>query len=285
MRFETTSAIINSEWKESNMSNVREKLWIWGHEAGSHNINTGGDGLGLEGSSRMTPAEGAFYLGVPNIIMVRYNNKPKPPYDKHAMALSPLKRVVWSIVGASGITGNDEITLVCDLATRFPNICGVMMDDFFRKPGNELGLGVFSPEEIGAIKNRLTVAGRKLDLWVVLYNHQLDYPVASHLKQCDVVTFWTWRARDIDMLEQNFERVERLAPSIRKVLGCYMWDYGDHKPMPVALMEKQCQLGLRWLHEKRIDGMIFLASCICDYGLETVEWTKAWIGKVGDEKL
>jgi len=49
------------------MSNVREKLWIWGHEAGSHD----GQGLnGLKGSSRMTPAEGAFYLGVPNLLMV-----------------------------------------------------------------------------------------------------------------------------------------------------------------------------------------------------------------------
>jgi hypothetical protein len=233
----------------------------------------------------MTPAEGAFYLGVPNIIMVRYNNKPEPPYDKHAMAFSPLKCVVWSIVGAGGQTGSDEITLVCDLAARFPNICGGMMDDFFRTPDNKLGVGVYSPEEIGAIKSRLTAAGRKLDLWVVLYNHQLDYPVASHLSQCDVVTFWTWCAGDIDMLEQNFERVERLAPSIRKVLGCYMWDYGDHKPMPVALMEKQCRLGLRWLHEKRIDGMIFLASCICDYGLEAVEWTRAWIRRVGGDKL
>jgi len=267
------------------MSNVREKLWIWGHEAGSHNNVTGGDGLGLEGFSRMTPAEGAYYLGVPNLIMVRYNNKPTPPYDKHAMALSPLKRVVWSIVGNSGCTESDKVTLICDLAARFPNICGVMMDDFFRKPGHELGLGVYGPEEIKAIKSRLTVAGRKLDLWVVLYDHQLNFPVASHLNQCDVVTFWTWCAKDLDMLEQNFERVDRLAPSIRKVLGCYMWDYGDHKPMPVALMEKQCRLGLRWLQAGRIDGIIFLASCICDLGLEAVEWTRAWIGKVGDGEL
>ena len=81
------------------------------------------------------------------------------------------------------------------------------------------------------------------------------------------------------------ERVERLAPSIRKVLGCYMWDYGENKPMPVSFMEKQCQLGQRWLDEGRINGMIFLASCICDYGLEAVEWTRAWIRKAGDDKL
>ena len=53
-----------------------------------------------------------------------------------------------------------------------------------------------------------------------------------------------------------------------------MWDYGAKRPMPVNLMEKQCETGLQWLQEGRIEGMIFLASCICDLGLETVEWTR-----------
>ena len=55
--------------------------------------------------------------------------------------------------------------------------------------------------------------------------------------------------------------------------------------MPLALMEKQCSLGLDWLREGRIDGTIFLASCICDLGLEAVEWTRSWIAAVGDLRL
>jgi hypothetical protein len=262
------------------MSKASDKMWIWGHEAGSHD-----NSWGLKGRSRMTPAEGACYLGVPNLIMVRYNNKPAPPFDKYLMALSPLKRVVWSIVGAGGRTENNEIASVCNLASRFPNICGVMMDDFFRKPDHELGLGVFSPDEIDAIRRQLAAGGRKLDLWVVLYDYQLDLPVTPYLRQCDVVTFWTWRAKDIDSLEQNMERFERLVPSARKLLGCYMWDYGTQKPVPLPLMEKQCRLGLEWLNAGRIDGMIFLASCICDLGLEAVEWTKNWIREQGGRTL
>ena len=63
-----------------------------------------------------------------------------------------------------------------------------------------------------------------------------------------------------------------------------MWDYGDKKPLSVAAMEDQCELGLEWLKQGRIDGMIFLASCICDLDLETVEWTRKWIQKVGDQE-
>jgi len=100
-----------------------------------------------------------------------------------------------------------------------------------------------------------------------------------------VVTYWTWRAEELNRLEQNFNRLQELVPSSCKGLGCYMWDYGDHRPMPISLMQHQCQLGLKWLREGRIEGMIFLASCICDLGLEAVEWTRKWIREVGKESL
>ena len=56
-----------------------------------------------------------------------------------------------------------------------------------------------------------------------------------------------------------------------------MWDYGAKQPMSLRAMEQQCSLGLRWLQEGRIEGMIFLAACICDLNLEAVEWTRRWI--------
>ena len=49
-------------------------------------------------------------------------------------------------------------------------------------------------------------------------------PVADHLAACDVMTFWTWKAEELARLEANFRRTEELAPTTRKVLGCYMWD-------------------------------------------------------------
>ena len=131
------------------------------------------------------------------------------------------------------------------------------------------------------VADRVTAA-RPLDLWVVLYTHQLHLPVARHLDECDVTTFWTWKAEDLPKLESNFGQFDALAPKARKVLGCYMWDYGTRTPMPLELFQHQYRLGLRWLEERRIEGMIFLASCICDLGLETVEWLRAEIAAKGD---
>lgn len=226
----------------------------------------------------MTLAEGAFYLGVPNVIMVRYANEPTPPFDQYAMALSPLKRVVWSIFGDSTSSGNDLAT-ARKLSLRFPNINGVIMDDFFERTNKDgkKELAPYTPGQLADVRNQLKITGRKLDLWVVLYAHQLGLPVGEHLKQCDLVTFWTWHAQELANLERNFERFEKITPSGRRLLGCYMYDFGDKKPMPVSSMEKQCDLGLKWLQEGRIEGIIFLSNCLCDLGLEAVEWTRQWI--------
>jgi hypothetical protein len=66
--------------------------------------------------------------------------------------------------------------------------------------------------------------------------------------------------------------------------GCYLFDYGNNRPMPVERMKLQCELGLKWLREGKIEGMIFLASNVCDMKLPAVEWTREWIRNVGREK-
>jgi putative ABC transport system permease protein len=79
------------------------------------------------------------------------------------------------------------------------------------------------------------------------------------------------------------DAVERLAPSCGKLLGCYMFDYEPHSPMPLDMMEYQCETGFKWLRQGRIEGLIFLATCICDLNLDAVEWTRRWIAHVADE--
>ena len=260
------------------MDVMRDRFWLWGHEAGSHN-----ESYGLPAPSRVTPTEAAFYLGIPNLIMVSYHGKPVPPFGQYAAPFRPLKQVVWSIVGAGGVTQEEERSHVFDLASGLPNLTGVMMDDFFNRTTENVG--VMSAEDLRQLRSRLAINGRTLDLWVVLYDHQLALPVEDHLAHCDKLSFWTWKAPDLERLEQNFARVEELSPSTSKVLGCYMWDYGQSQSMPLELMARQCDLGLRWLRAGRIDGMIFLASCICDLDLEAVEWTRDWIAAIGDQRL
>jgi hypothetical protein len=263
-------------------STVRDKLWLWGHDAGAHN-----DGWGLPGASRITPTEAAFYLGLPNLIMVRYLGRPPLPFDQYALPLRALRRVVWSVVGAGGQTGEEERAHVLDLAARHPNITGLMLDDFFgsEQPGRGDGRAALPPAKLRELRSALTVAGRRLRLWAVLYEHQLEWPLAPYLGLLDLVSFWTWGSERLKGLEANLERLGEVAPGCGRVLGCYLWDYGRKAPMPLDLVRHQCELGLRWLRQGRIEGMIFLASCLCDLDLEAVEWARGWIAQVGEKQL
>jgi hypothetical protein len=269
-------------------STVRDKFWIWGHPAGSHNSYPG-----LPGASRMTPAEGAFYLGVPNVIMVSFPDNQNPSkmlpevssYDQYAISLCPLKRVVWSLVGAGGVVTQGGVDIIRNLARKFPNLVGVQMDDFFRDTLDGGRIGALTPNELAYLRNQMTVDGRRLDLWVTVYHHDLKHDLSEYLKEVDVVTYWTWKAEDLATLEDGFAQAEQATPNARHVLGCYMFDYGTEKLMPINLMEKQCTVGLDWLKKGRIAGMIFLASCICDLNLEAVEWTRNWIREVGDQTV
>jgi hypothetical protein len=260
---------------------VRDKLWLWGHDAGAHN-----DGWGLPRLSRITPAEAAFYLGIPNLIMVRYRGRPPLPLGQFALPLRALRRVVWSAVGAHGQSDEEERSHVLDLAGRHSNVTGIILDDFFvsKSKSGEVATAL-TLDQLRELRGRLAAGERRLELWAVLYEHQLDSRLAPFLELMDVVSLWAWDTDKVRSLSESLEQLETLAPSCRKVLGCYMWDYGGKRPVPLALLEDLCMAGLSWLRQGRIDGIIFLASCICDLELEAVEWTRAWAAKTGDEAL
>src|SRR5437588_9699836 len=130
-------------------STVQDRLWLWAHDAGAHN-----ESWGLPRPSRITPTEAAVYLGVPNLVMVRYLGKPPLPFDQYALPFRALKRVVWSVVGARGQTGEEERAHVLDLATRHPNITGLMLDDFFgsEQPGQGDDRAALPPDKLRELR-------------------------------------------------------------------------------------------------------------------------------------
>ncbi|MBN1352259.1 hypothetical protein JXJ21_22875 [candidate division KSB1 bacterium] len=262
------------------MQKVKDHFWLWGHDAGSHNPE-----YHLPGESRITPVEAAYYMGIPNMIMVRFNERSLPPEEPYIIPFKALDKLLWSIVGGGGVTMREERERVLQLSERLPNLIGVMMDDFFTITPDNRVTAPIAVDELKGIRQQLDAGSPKLDLWVVVYDNLLRHSLGDYLTLCDAVTFWTWEAQNLRKLEQNFEMLEFLAPEHKKVLGCYMFDYGKNRNMPVDLMQYQCETGLRWLRDGRIDGMIFLASCICDLTLESVAWTRDWISRVGETTL
>ena len=264
---------------------LRDRLWMWGHDSGSL---VKGYGIGDKGTD-IEPAAALEYMGIPNVCMVRFTGTPLPPFDEYVKQFARTKRLTWGFVdGAKNFTTEEKKRQALDLAARTPNLVGLDMDDFFigdavpKTPGGEAQANL-TVAQVEAVTKELHVAGRRLDLSMVIYSNQLHPAIKRHVDLVDIVYFWTWKARDLIHLESNFAAYRKIAPAKKTLLGIYMWDFGEKKTIPVELMEHQCRLALDWLKKGEIEGLIFHCTPLCGMKLEAVEWSKAWIARHADD--
>lgn len=99
------------------------------------------------------------------------------------------------------------------------------------------------------------------------------------------MTLWTWESKELAILESRLQQFEALFPRHKKMLGIYMYDFPNAIAVPNELMYHQCELGLQFLREGRIDGMIFEANSVMGVGLPSETWLRQWIEQVGDEEI
>ena len=120
---------------------------------------------------------------------------------------------------------------------------------------------------------------------MVIYSdtlRDLGQGIKLHLDCCDVVSFWTWFAANLVSLEDNFRKYREIVPDKPTLLGIYMWDFGNMKPITMDLMKLQLAFALKKFKQGQIDGMIFHCTPLCGLGLEAVEYSKKWIAEYGD---
>ncbi|MBQ8311020.1 MAG: hypothetical protein IJX80_08420 [Clostridia bacterium] len=267
--------------------NVRDKLWLFASRAHDDDIYLGPSN-GFTRWSRITPAEGAMMLDVPNVIMIGSDGVPAP-YSAEAYGYMEsfyrMQNVVWSITGSGGFRAGNEENFICHLAERYPNVTGAFADDF-------LGAGqktTMNEEEKRALilsaRETLNTACRPLSMWLTVYTRDIESCDPSLYGLFDNLTLWTWEYRELERLSQNFERFEQKFPTNKKYLGIYILDYPSGKAIPNEYMELQCEYGLKLLREGQIDGMIFLTNCVMGIGLPSEYWLRDWIDRVKNIEL
>jgi hypothetical protein len=141
-----------------------------------------------------------------------------------------------------------------------------------------------TPADLRALGEQ-KVRGRRLPIMCVIYTRQIKERAKAHLAEVDQICMWTWRPADLEHLEANFAALKKLVPGKQLFLGCYMYDFHESKPLPVALMRRQVEQGHEWIEKGWIEGIIFLATANVDVGLEAVDGTREWIRANGDRAL
>ena len=278
------TAPLSAQLPPSKEGTVRDRLWLFGSPTGSTAPHTGRRTV-------MSPAEGAIYLGIPNIYMNQANAGPEaklgrfePPFEQYAVALRLFKRVLWGLVGSGGFTTPEERKEGLELILKTPNFVGAHLDDFFTSKADGKR-AVLTLDELRQIRETLKAAGRPLETYSTYYTTLLQLPLDDYLKLLDGVTFWTWKPEDLFHLAPNVAKVKEVAPHLKVILGCYLVDFTKKVSIPIPAMQRQCEFGLEALQQKRIEGMMFLGNGVTDVGFEAVEWTREWIQKVGDTPI
>lgn len=246
-----------SQAQQAEANTVRDRLWLFGVPADGPRLFY--EGAGYRGGSRITPAEGAHWLGVPNLMFITqpWNQPPAMAREKawktvttkeqYAISFQSLKRVQWAAVGSGGLGGLAEVPDIVTLAKDYPNITSIYLDDFVTRPytkradGTTVGTPAMTEAQLKSMRTQLGKAGRPMEVWTTIYTHEFDRkhrdfkdcepPLADQMKHFDVVVLWTAKSADLRDLEKNLALLEAIKPkNCRIALGIYLWGYWDKDP-------------------------------------------------------
>ena len=275
---------------------LRDALWMFGVPAHENDTHVGGwlrhrkendpNHFPSTGSS-MTPAEAAFFLGIPNVIMVCCDGMPSPftEYaEKYLYSFLPMDRVLWSSTGSAGYRDGREEEYVVAKHEEYPNLCGCYMDDplgQFEKYPEEQRTQM-AKEFVTGIRRKLDACSRPMDIIVTWYPYVAREDDGEVYKDADGIAIYTWNALDLEKLDTVMVSAKEMFPDKKIYLGAYLYDYDRSFPLTAEQMEYQCERGKQWLLDGTIAGMIFVTNAVMAPGMKNDIWLRDWIKKNGD---
>jgi len=272
---------------------LRDRLWMWGHVAstinGRYNIPAG---------NNIDMADAIDCMGIPNVCVIRWGGMPEPPFDEFIKQFHKTKRVAWSILAIDDIDGKGDCVShsfaqkkqwAFELREKMPNLVSFYLDDYFHYVREEAQEDsrheLVTLDAIRDLHQEVKSLKQPTDLSMVIYSDALrdiGPGIKPHLDNCDVVSFWTWYATNLTALKDNFRNYREIVPDKPTLLGIYMWDFGNSKPIPLEMMKLQLDFALEKFERHEIEGMIFHCTPLVGLGLEAVEYAKKWIAEHGD---
>lgn len=257
------------------MSSLRDKIWLWGQIPGGHHSPAF---YNLPGENKMTPTEGLEYFGIKNLCRVKLSREADCSFLEDKWLGAPAEKVCLSLIGAGGAVPKDDMEPILTMAKDDPRIVSAVMDDFI----SEARMKAFPPEVLEGFVDRLhNTLDRKLELWSVIYERDLEKPIQSRARLFDVTTFWTWYGADnLPRRQAHFEKMREIVDGGRMMLGVYMYDYGNKCVLSDELMRRQLDFVGEKMATGEIEGIILCSNCIADLGLSAVDITREWIGQL-----
>jgi len=236
----------------------------------------------------MTPMEACLYLGISNTFMVPVGvDVNSRQYNK---SFKTLKNVGWECFDAC--ERPEIIDKRIDEAKDFPNISCVVVDDFKCLEDGVPRYKKFPLSTLKQINHKLhNNEVRRLDSWMVLYTSQFgvkeeeDEEFQPFMDEFDGVIMWTWKESDVPLIPEKFEIFKKNTPNTRRMVGCYLYNFGEAKQATGESVKWQLDYYRKLLLKGEIEGVVLHTNTMADLDYEAYDVAVEWMDIHGDEDI
>jgi hypothetical protein len=176
-------------------------------------------------------------------------------------------------VDGSPAVVREEAAHLSQLSLSYPNIKGGFHDDMLgllRREG-------YTPEQYGTISGALKSHNPKLQLWGVVYAHELDEDWSGLLPYIDVVNLWVWESKHLTLLDKYVQHCQEVFPGKPINMGCYLRDYTLRRAVPMNLLKHQWNRVLEGVDAGILAGYSILAAVLIDVHEKEARWVRDFI--------
>jgi hypothetical protein len=265
---------------------IRDRFWLWGMKVNALQETSDYAALNF-GTSTMTVEQAIRRTGAHNVIMAGHLSIVEQSLD----AMPSARRIICKSSLHRGQEGrnvmNDDTCLARlmaakELAASDTRIEGFLVDDF--STGSiEAGVG---PEHLSRMQFANAAHHPQLALGGTIYTMSLERPELVPL-----LPFFAWflvplwHADQIDTLPASVDRLSGLSGGKPMLLCLYVFDFGNNKPIPRELMQRQLDVAEELLCEERITGLVVCGTCMMDLDWEANHCLYEWLDRVGNRKI
>lgn len=159
------------------------------------------------------------------------------------------------------------------LARDFPNVVAAYIDDTFGVAQH----ATYTRDSPRCIKEAVR-RHRPLDLWIVVYTHELDKEYWDDwMDFVDVVSLWIWESANLPATAEWVARCRTRFPRQRINMGIYIRDYSKKAPVAIPLLEAELD-AIRRLHEAGdVESYSILGACLIDQHPEQAAYIRDYV--------
>lgn len=258
---------------------MKQKGWVWeGIGCDPELLPTiygVGEGVGYFGVT------GANYMFHPNndVAMQKLSHVPQITADISKWVWFETKSETGRFAIGQSRDDNPEAVMaeaanVSRLSLEYPNLVAAFIDDTHGVATHANA----TPDAPARIKEALCQHNPDLDLWIVVYTHELDKPYwKDWMGAVDVINLWVWEYQNLVHLEEYLSRCHEIFPDKRVVMGIYIHDYPSRSPLPLDYLQIELDTIVRHLESGSLDGYNILGNCIIDQHPAQAEFIRDFI--------